>query len=252
MRYQIAGRSGDSGGRHFAATQLVNDSIAIDAGLLGLLPLEQQWAVEHVLLTHVHLDHVGTLPLFLDNVYQRTSTPVTVLGSAHVLAGLRQHFFNDVVWPDLERISAGSPPFCRFMELQAFEDVDLNGIRVTPVPLDHVVPTFGFLLDDGHSAIVHVSDTRPTSAIWDLARQVPHLRGVALEASFPNAMSELAHVAGHLTPQLFAGEYRKLQRDVPVAAIHLKPTYHNELLQELQDLSLPQLILPTANQVLNW
>lgn len=252
MRYQIAGRSGDSCGRHFAATQLVNDCLAIDAGLLGLLPLDQQCVVEHVLLSHVHLDHVGTLPLFLDNVYQQTANPVTVWGSAHVLNGLREHFFNDVVWPDLERISTGNRAFCRFLELRAFEEIDLNGVRVTPVPLDHVVPTFGFLLDDGRSAMAHVSDTRPTSAIWDLARQKPHLRGIALEASFPNAMSELAHIAGHLTPLQFAAEYHKLQRDVPVAAIHLKPTYHDELVRELQALSLPQLILPKTNLVLNW
>ena len=95
-------------------------------------------------------------------------------------------------------------------------------MRVTPVEVSHVVPTLGFLIEDGDSAVVIASDTGPTEALWRLANQTPHLKAVFLEAAFPDAMSALAQIAKHLTPALFGAEVRKLARPVPVVAVHLK------------------------------
>ena len=50
--------------QQFAMTYIVDDVVAIDAGCLGLLwPLDRQRRVEHVFLSHSHMDHVASLPL---------------------------------------------------------------------------------------------------------------------------------------------------------------------------------------------
>src|SRR6185436_12367272 len=91
---------------------LLNDTIALDAGSLGLYATpEQQARVRHVLLTHSHLDHVATLPIFLENVYEDRGDPVTVYGNAATLDALRRHFFNDTIWPDFVALSQDGHPF---------------------------------------------------------------------------------------------------------------------------------------------
>ena len=50
----------------FLVSFLVNDTVTIDAGPLGLLSdLRKQERVRHVFLTHEHIDHIATLPILL-------------------------------------------------------------------------------------------------------------------------------------------------------------------------------------------
>src|SRR5437870_7154939 len=111
--------------------------------------------------------------------------------------------------------------------------VEVDGLRVTAVPVDHVVPTYAYLIDDGADAIAFVTDTAPTQAIWDAVHDLPHLRAVFLELTFPDDQAWLAHVSKHLTPALFAAELRKLPAGVPVYVIHVKARYHPQVVREL-------------------
>ena len=104
---------------------------------------------------------------------------------------------------------------------------------MTPVAIDHVIPTFGFIGDDGATAVVFISDTSPTEAIWERARQNPRLRAVVLEAAFPNSMDWLAKKAAHLTPALFREEYAKAGRPLPVVAVHIKPTFYEAVVADI-------------------
>src|SRR5262245_8376441 len=58
-----------AGPHQYLTTFLVNGTVAIDAGSLGLYGSPQdQSRVRHVFLTHAHMDHVASLPIFLENV----------------------------------------------------------------------------------------------------------------------------------------------------------------------------------------
>jgi hypothetical protein len=61
---------------------------------------------------------------------------------------------------------------------------------------------------------------------------------VYLEATFPNAMHELASVSCHLTPLLFGAELRKLRHPAAVVAVHLKARYHDRVAAEIASLGL--------------
>ena len=51
----------------FLSSAVVNDVIAIDGGCLGFFRSAQEQArVRHVLLSHTHMDHLASLPLFVD------------------------------------------------------------------------------------------------------------------------------------------------------------------------------------------
>jgi ribonuclease BN (tRNA processing enzyme) len=226
----------------FLTTFLINDTIAIDAGSLGLFGAPKEQArVRHVLISHSHIDHVGSLPLFVENVYEGQSDCVTIYGSAAVLESLRQDIFNGRVWPDFIGMSSPQTPFLKVETLESGKPVEIDGLRITPVAVNHVVPTHGFLIDDGSAAVVISSDTGPTDDIWKLANRTPHLKAVFLEATFPNALGQLATISGHHTPATFARDVQKLKPPVRLIALHIKPSVHAEVVRELEALGLPNL-----------
>ena len=254
MKIKLLGSSVDhAAGPQFSASYLIEEHIAIDAGSIGFMScLEKQRKIEHVFLTHSHVDHIVSLPIFLDNVYQPGADCPLVYGSDAVRESLLRDVFNERVWPDLIRLSREESPFLRFVSLQPEEPVTIDSITVTPVTLNHVLPTFGFVVEDAQSAVAFVSDTSSTDAIWQIAAGKPHLKAVYLEAAFPNRMRWLADKAGHLTPELFAKEYEKLGRDLPVVAVHIKPAFQDEVIPELELLGLPELIIGGSNKEFEW
>jgi ribonuclease BN (tRNA processing enzyme) len=225
----------------FLTTILINDAVAIDAGSLGFhgSPCEQA-RIKHVLLSHTHMDHVASLPIFVENLYTGGNDPVTVYGSEEVLHSVQSDLFNGRVWPDFIGLSRPEAPFLKLSTLTPGRPVEVAGLRITPVSVHHAVPTLGFLIEDESAALVISSDTGPTEELWARANALPHLKGVILEASFPNSMADLAERAGHLTPATFARELSKLHRTVPVFATHLKARYRAEIVRELEALGLPQ------------
>jgi cAMP phosphodiesterase len=234
-----------TGGRaarlQFLTTYLLNQAVAIDAGCLGLYGSpEQQAAVKHVLLTHSHIDHLAALAPFLINTYAGDGDCPTIYGSAAVLDCLRRDLFNDRVWPDFIRVSTAQPPYLKLHELFPGRTIECAGVRITPVPVNHVVPTLGFIVEDGTAAVVFPSDTGPTEEIWTVANRTPQLKGVFLEAAFPNALAPLAEVSKHLTPSLFAREVAKVQPGVRFLAVHLHARSRRAIVSELKALGLPQ------------
>jgi ribonuclease BN (tRNA processing enzyme) len=228
--------------QQYLTSLLVNDTVALDAGGLGFYRTPREQArVKHVFLSHSHQDHVASLPMFLDNTYSGDGDCVTVYGSAAVLDSLRSDVFNGRLWPNFIQLSAERPPYLKLRQIEAGETVEAGGLRVTAVPVVHTVPTFGFIVEDGAAAFVFSADTAPTEEIWQRANRTPHLKAVFLEATFPDEMAWLADVAKHLTPSQFLAEVRKLQRPVPVIAVHLHPRHRRQVIKELRALKLSNL-----------
>ncbi len=230
------------GDRHqYLLSYVCNQSVAIDAGCIGLItPLEEQLRIKHVFLTHSHLDHTASLPQFLDNVYFPGPECPNIYAHPATLESLRSDFFNERVWPDLERLSRDESPFLRLFPLLESQATAVDGLTITPIELRHVVPTFAYTISDGSSTVAIVSDTSPSERIWEVLNALPKLDALFLEVSFPNSMKWVADKAMHLTPQTFGEELAKLQRPVRTLAVHVKPAFRAKVLQEVADLHLPQ------------
>lgn len=238
---------GPDGDVQFLTSFLLDESVVIDAGSAGFtLSLDQQARVQHILLSHTHSDHIASLPIFLENVYRAADHVVTVHGSEAVLDCLQKDVFNDRVWPDFVRITRQGNPFLKLVPLPSVVPLELSGLRITAVPVDHVVPTVGFIVEDSQSAIVISSDTGPTEELWHRAGRTPNLKGVFLEVAFPSTMAALAELTKHHTPQSFAQEARKLPPGTPLFAYHIKPRSAPQVIGELRKLDLPVTIVQSG------
>ncbi|MFM1996221.1 MAG: hypothetical protein RLZZ111_608 [Planctomycetota bacterium] len=239
MRVELLPSSIPASDKQFLVSFLVNDEVAVDAGSLGLLAdIGRQERVRQVFITHEHLDHVATLPIFLENVYAPGRESVEVLAAPQVLDWLHRDLFNDRIWPDFIALSEQGDAFVRTTPLDPLVPVVRAGLTVTPVPVTHGVETLGLVVDDGRTAVAFPSDTGPTEAIWRHLAGVERLQAVFLEASFPQSLAWLAAKTGHLAPETFAAEVKKLPRDVRWIVVHRKARHADEIARDLHALGV--------------
>src|SRR5262245_59686955 len=217
--FLIPSTAGEVGPFQYLSSYLVNDTVAIDAGSLGFYrSAHDQARVRHVFLTHAHIDHTASLAIFLENVFQLiTPDCVVAHGLPETLDAIQKDLFNNRAWPDFVQLSAMyNPGFLTLAPLQPHQLVVAEGLRFTAVPVHHVIPTVGYRIDGPDGSIVLATDTGPTDAIWELARNTPNLKAVLLEATFPDSLAWLAKVSGHFCTGTFFQELDKLPPGVPV------------------------------------
>jgi ribonuclease BN (tRNA processing enzyme) len=229
---------------------LLDNSLLLDAGTVGTkLPLEAQTRIQHILLSHLHFDHIKGLPTLADNLSEQGGPPVVVAGSAEVIGGLREHLFNNEVYPDFFKIPTAERPVLTSKQLKPGEAYRAGKFICTPIAVNHTVPTVGYLVEDSASAILYSGDTFMTEELWEITRGHRLLRAVFLECSYPDALEHLAVISKHLTPRLFSKELAKLSRpDVRVYAYHLKPIYKEQISKELMQLNIPNLAVLEEGQ----
>lgn len=245
MELRVLGSFGGDSPECMMTSFLIDGMVAIDAGAITrALSIEEQAGVRHVVVTHTHMDHTATLPFLIENNFGRNEEPISIYATKGVLANVRRHLFNNDTWPDFTRIPDRVYPSVRFEEIQPGEPFTIGGLpggdlTVRTVPVNHIVPTIGLILNQAGSSIAFTSDTGPTEEIWQLLNQTPDLSAVITECSFPNSMQAVAEVSLHLCPQTLALELAKLKRSVPVYLYHFKPPYVAEIREELARTDLP-------------
>lgn len=241
MRIQVLGAAGGELRGHGSTCFLVDGRLALDAGALtSRLHLGDLDRIDHVLLTHAHLDHVKDVPLLADLMVGRRRRPVTVHASPVATSTLRRSLFNGRLWPDFTRIPSASSPVVRLEAFRFGEPFRIGSHAVLAVKVRHTVESSGFVISRGRSAFAISGDTGPTNAFWREVNRAPRLSAILVETSFPSRMQRLADRSGHLTPRTLVGELSKLERSgVPVYLYHLKPAFEAELLAEIADLGLP-------------
>ncbi len=237
---------GGEGRAQLLSSYLIGERICIDAGSIGFQSdLDQQLEVRHIFITHSHSDHVASLPTFLDahfGVDADSETPVTIYATETTAASLRQDLLNDRHWPDFIRLSDESgKDLMRLQVIEAGTPVEVEGVRITAVPVDHIVETVAYIVEDDSSACAIITDTGPTDEIWQRCHDVAGLTTVVLESAFPSRLQWLADVSKHLTPTTFQTERAKAPHpdQLKLLAVHLKANQYDEIVEELIALSLP-------------
>lgn len=237
MKVRILGCSGGIGGRQLRTTSiLVDNDILIDAGTgVGDLSIAELAQIDHVFLTHTHLDHIACLPLMIDTVGDMRRRPLTVHATEAVLEILRNHVFNWAVWPDFSEIPTAADPFLRFETLRVGTAIVLEGRRIVPLPANHTVPANAYQLDSGKASLVFSGDTGPCPALWQAINKIANLRTLIIETAFSNRERRLAEVSKHLCPDMLKDELTNLQREAEVFITHLKPGQVELTMQEIED-----------------
>ncbi|MHB1214606.1 MAG: MBL fold metallo-hydrolase [Thiobacillus sp.] len=235
MKLTILGCSGGIGsGRHTTCLK-VDDDVLVDTGTgITTLDFEQLLAIDHVFLTHAHLDHTLGLPLLLDSVGDLRDTPVTVHALPEVLAVLSAHLFNWQLWPDFREIPSADAPWLRFAPLRVGEALVLNGRTFRPLPVNHVVPACGFHLATDAGSVVFSGDTTHSDGFIAALNAIPDLRHLIIETSFGNALVDIARASKHHWPDSLAAELQLLSVRPEVWVTHLKPGNESAIMNELR------------------
>ncbi len=228
MRVKILGCSGgigSSSGQVLRTTSmLVDEDILIDAGTgVGDLSIDQLIAINHIFVTHSHLDHITSIPFLLDTVMGLRAHPVTVYATAETLKILQDHIFNWKIWPDFNAIPDKDQPLLLYKEIGLGKTIDIDGRKITALPANHVVPAVGYRLDSGKNSLVFTGDTTTCDALWEQVNAIENLKYLIIETAFSNGEIELAKVSKHLCPSLLIEELGKLERPAEVYITHLKP-----------------------------
>lgn len=237
VKVRILGCSGGIGGRHLRTTSiLVDHDILIDAGTgVGDLSIADLAQIDHVFLTHSHLDHIACLPLMIDTAGDMRSRPLTVHATEETVEILRAHIFNWAIWPDFAEIPSAQAPFLRYETLDVGTTVTLGARKITSLPVDHTVPAVGYRLDSGEASLVFSGDTGAGSDLWSAVNKIDNLRYLIVETAFSNQERRLAERSKHLCPSLLAGELANLERDAEIYITHLKPGQIELTMQEIED-----------------
>ena len=225
MKVRVLGCSGGIGGRDQRTTALrVDDDLLIDAGTgLGELSLAELAAVDHVFITHSHLDHIAALPLMIDSVADLRSQPLTIHATAATLEAICGHIFNWTIWPDFSEIAIRDRRVVRYETIRIGQQLVLGGRHITAVPAEHTVPAVGYHLDSGQASLVFTGDTTVNDQLWPVLNRIGNLRYLIIESAFSDRDEKLARVSKHLCPRLLLGELAKLKIPAQVFVSHLKP-----------------------------
>jgi ribonuclease BN (tRNA processing enzyme) len=236
MRLRVLGCSGGIGGRHLRTTSfLVDGDVLIDAGSgVGDLSLAELTRIDHVFVTHSHLDHVTSIPFLVDTVGGMRDRPLTVYATAPTIEILKNHLFNWAIWPDFTEIPTPEAPFLRYEEIELGRTVNLSGRKITALPAIHAVPAVGYHLDSGQGSLVFTGDTGPNDELWKIVNRISNLKVLIIETAFSNKERYLAEVSRHLCPSMLADELAKFERRAEIWITHLKPGEIELIMEEIE------------------
>jgi ribonuclease BN (tRNA processing enzyme) len=238
MKLRILGSAGAELPDFRPPAFLLDDQLLLDAGTIGsVLSEEEQWKIHTIFITHSHLDHIRSIPTLADNIIIRNQLhTVCVHSTAEVIAAMQNHLFNDIIWPDFTRIPTAKNPVIKFTTLTPNKEYTVHGYRVTAVPVNHTVPTVGYVVKSGGRTLVYTGDTGPTEEIW------AHCSGVdalIVEVSFPDSMKELAQLTRHLTASMLVEELAKIVvLPKRILITHPKPQYYDRIQKEIENLAI--------------
>ena len=235
MKLRTLGCSGGIGGNQRTTSFLLDRDILIDAGTgVNELSLTELSMIDHVFISHSHLDHIVSIPLMVDSVWAMRDSPLIIYGISETLAILKQHIFNWKIWPDFSEIPNAQQPSMIYRTISLGETVYLNGRGITAVPANHAVPAVGFHLDSGKASLVYSGDTTSCDALWEVVNRIENLRYLIIETAFSDNEKELAVLSKHLCPSLLGQELQKLQREAEVYITHLKPGEIELTMQQIE------------------
>ncbi|MDI1348344.1 3',5'-cyclic-nucleotide phosphodiesterase [Aquabacterium sp.] len=255
---RVLGCYGSIAARCHTTSFLLDDDILIDAGSgVGELRLDELARIDHILISHSHLDHVLGIPLLADTVIKLRMDggvaaqlrPIHVHALPETLEALRRHIFNGVIWPDFTRLPSAAHPVLVFHEVQVGQTLRFaarggqTDRLVNVLPAAHTVPAVGFGVDTPQGWWVFTGDTGPNPALWQALNGL-RIAQLVIETAFGNEEAHLANISGHLSPETLAQELAQLDGEVSVYITHPKPGEVPAVLSQVRSLDSRHRIEP--------
>lgn len=252
MRLQILGCCGGSVPGRRPTSFLIDGRVAVDAGALttALTP-DAQEQVDHVVLTHAHLDHCANLPFLLDNRFARQKGPITVYGGAATIRDLRDGIFNNKVWPDFTILKNQESVSLTMQTVEPGVPFEVDGLTFTASEMIHTVPCNGYLIESGGSRIYIAGDTGSAQVVKEQVAAIADLQAIVIEVSWPDRLAELARLSGHIHPVMLADAW-PLHPTARILVTHIKPLHLEEVAAELSALRKSNLVILDDDMEFNF
>lgn len=233
MNLRVLGCSGGIGVGLRTTSLLVDEDVLIDAGSgVGDLTLQEMSSIRHVFLTHSHLDHFAFLPLLVDTMFSRTTTPLIIHGQQATLQALQDHIFNWTVWPDFALLPSSEKPVMRYQGMLPGEVYKIGERSFEMIEVNHIVPCVGYRIECATGSVAFSGDTTINDTLWAALNAHDHLNILIVEAAFPNSEEDLCRTARHYTPDMLAQDIKKLKHHPDIYISHPKPDQEVTILNE--------------------
>ena len=238
MKVRVLGCSGAIAKDCRTTSFLIDDNLLVDAGTgVGDLCLEQMRCIDHVFLTHSHLDHIAALPLMVDSVAPMRSGPVQIYALATTLQALKAHIFNGLIWPDFTSLPTPDAPLIRFNEIVVGQQIHLGEKCIEVLPAEHSVPAVGYCVRSDRACWVFSGDTERNPAFWKRLQNLD-VSMLVIETAFSSRETELAIRTKHLSPVVLASELGFIgsNKRYPIYITHTKPAEADLIMTEIDKL----------------
>lgn len=240
LKVRVLGCSGTIAKDCRTTSFLMDEDVLIDAGTgVGDLSLEEMRGIEHVFLTHSHLDHIAALPLLVDAIAAQLTKPLQVYALAGTIAALQTHIFNNVIWPDFTRLPTPKAPLIQLHTVQVGQVLQIGGKQIEVLPAVHAVPAVGYAVSKGAGSWVFSGDTERNPAFWQRINQID-VSMLVIETTFSHEEKELAARTLHLSPEVLADELQGLASDkkFPIYITHTKPAETSLIMSQVEQKNL--------------
>ncbi len=253
MRIKILGAYGGRFGDLGTTCIQISESILIDAGNIMRSLGENCLLVNHVLLTHAHLDHIVDIPFMIDYTFRYREQPLEIIGCRETLSAVRDYVMNWNIWPEFSSIRLiNSGDFAvSYTPIEPLKGFQLEGFEITPFRSNHTIPTLGYVVKKENRGFLFTGDTYKNPQIWRRLNEDREIKALITEVSYPSYMHNLAEVSKHYTPKILEEELRMLRRnDVEIYIMHLKPNSMSELLREIPQVLPDVKILSDGDEII--
>jgi len=239
MKIKILGCYGNYIGKYRATSFLINDTILLDAGTVTeALDDEALKKIKQVLITHTHIDHVKGLFPFVDELAMMGDYSIELISVKQILEIISQNLLNNLIWPDFTVIPSEHKGIIKPHEIPMEQVSSINSITVEPVLMTHTVFTVGYIVKEGKKGFMFTADTGPTKRFWEVAGRTKGIEFIISDVSFPNRLSRLAKISGHMTTAMLAEHIDRYGLGkMPIYVTHIKPIFLEEIHQELDALN---------------
>jgi len=249
MEIRFLGGFGGTSLGHQTTSFLIDNKILIDAGsVASTLSIEEQLKIKHVFISHSHLDHIKDLAFLADNCFGLKPEAFKVFSHQSTIKNIKDHLFNDLIWPDFSRLPSEDHPTVSFHPIDSHQRLVVDGYEITPIPVHHMNGSLGFLVRQNQKSVFFTLDTGPSNETWDhLKKYVTELDLIVTEVSFPNQLSQVAEVSFHHTPASLKTEIKKMPPFKKLILTHLKPHYENQIKNEILEYGIKNIHILEAD-----
>ena len=234
MRVRVLGCSGGINRDVATTSYLVDDDILIDAGTgVSNLSIDEMRGVRHIFVTHSHLDHISSIPLLADTLFDDlVGNPIVVHALPETIKALQDHIFNWVIWPNFTELPHKTNAVLKFEAMDAGSVTTISGRNIEMISVNHAVPGVGYCIDSAGKVFAFSGDTTSNENFWVSLNKRESLDLLFVESAYADKDIEMAKMAFHYCPQLLAQDIAKLNHKTRICISHLKPRSEQEIIEQ--------------------